>query len=316
MSKHSDDFRNLGPPVGPDANYLRLDRYLSAAFPFHSRREWKSLCNAGSVTVNGKPGRRNRRLNCGDQLAHFQPQVVEPPVNDQLYILAEMAGIIAIDKPANLPMHESGLYRHNTFVAILRRDFGAEWFPVHRLDRETSGVVICAATQDLRRRLSEAFVQHHVRKTYRAILSGLPEWEETTVTAALKTASTHDIPHKVAAEDGAAAVTRFRVAERSPAGALVDVFPVSGRGNQIRAHAAWLGHHIVGDKVYHRDREVCAAYKEHGDTALVQAAAGGCRHALHAHGIEFRHPDTQREISVVSPIPDDFRAMWAAQSRY
>ncbi len=303
------EYRSLGPELGPEAENRRLDDFLGKSFPFRSRTEWKSLCNSGQVLVNTQIARATRRLKCGDLLAVFHPQGAEPVVDDQLRFIIEDRGILAIEKPANLPMHESGFYRRNTFVALLHASFGKEWSPVHRLDRETSGIVICAATQDLRRALSEAFLSRDVKKSYQAILAGSPTWDDIHVDQPLGKTTSFAIPHKQIAGDGEEARTDFFVRERALDAALVEVRPLSGRGNQIRVHAAWLGHHIIGDKVYHQDKRVCEAYKERGNTLDVQQLAGHTRHALHAAAIAFTHPEGGNFLCQ-SPLPQDLYQLW------
>ena len=305
------EYRSLGPMLGPEAEDRRLDDFLGKNFPFRSRTEWKSLCNDGQVLVNAQKARATRRLKCGDTLSVFHPQSAEPEVNDELRFIAEDRGILAIEKPANLPMHESGFYRRNTLVALLHRDFGKDWSPVHRLDRETSGIVICAATSDHRRSLSDAFLSRAVAKTYLAILAGAPTWEQISVDRPLGKTSSFAIPHKQVEDLGEEARTDFSVRARACAGTLVEVRPLSGRGNQIRVHAAWLGPHIIGDKVYHQDRLVCQAYKEQGDTPEVQKLAGHSRHALHAAKIEFAHPEGGKFLAE-SPLPTDLTRLWQA----
>jgi 23S rRNA pseudouridine1911/1915/1917 synthase len=303
------EYRSLGPMLGPEAENRRLDDFLGKCFPFRSRTEWKALCNDGQVLVNAQKARATRRLKCGDTLSVYHPQSAEPEVNDELRFIFEDRGILAIEKPANLPMHESGFYRRNTLVALLHRDFGKDWSPVHRLDRETSGVVICASTSELRRSLSDAFLARDIAKTYIAILSGTPTWEQISVDRPLSMSTSFAIPHKQVDDSGEEARTDFVIIERAQVGTLVEVRPLSGRGNQIRAHAAWLGHHIIGDKVYHQDRAVCQAYREHGDTQQVKQSAGHSRHALHAAKIEFAHPKGGK-FTAESPLPADLIHLW------
>ena len=303
------EYRALGPMLGPEADNKRLDDFLGKNFPFRSRTEWKFLCNEGHVLVNAQKARATRRLRCGDTLSVYHPQSSEPEVNADLRFISEDRGILAIEKPANLPMHESGFYRRNTFVALLHRDFGKDWAPVHRLDRETSGVVICASSTELRRSLSEAFMSREVSKLYLAILSGTPVWDQITVDLPLGKTTSFAIPHKQVEDLGDEARTDFFVIEKGKSGTLVEVRPLSGRGNQIRVHAASLGHHIIGDKVYHHDRLVCQAYKDYGDTVEVQKLAGHSRHALHAAKIEFTHPEGGKFIAD-STLPPDLKQLW------
>ncbi len=160
------EYRGVGPPVQTADAGMRLDRYLGLKFPFRSRQQWKEQCELRKVRINQQCAKASTMLRHGDVIDVYHPQTDEPEVDINLKLLCERSGIMAIAKPANLPMHESGLYRRNTFVTLLRCNFGREWSPVHRLDRETSGVVICAATAGLRQQLSTMFATKEVTKTY------------------------------------------------------------------------------------------------------------------------------------------------------
>jgi 23S rRNA pseudouridine1911/1915/1917 synthase len=305
------EYRGLGPPLGPEAAQQRLDRFLAAGFPFKSRGEWKQLCERGELLVNGRPARADRRLQAGDRLAVFHPLAKEPEVDARIALLAEAAGVMAVYKPGNLPMHESGLFRRKTFTAALAAEFGAEWAPVHRLDRETSGVVLCAATPALRRRLSFDFETRAVAKTYLAIVSGAVTWQELSVDQPLFQDPAAPVPRFCCDPRGVPAQTEFRVVERAAAATLLAARPRTGRPNQIRVHAAWAGHHLLGDKIYHPDPAVYATYHREGDSPAARLLAGFPRHALHAAAIATRHPETGQSFQAESPLPSDLSALWA-----
>lgn len=306
----SQDLRGLGPPLGLNAEGKRLDQFLAQEFPFKSRDAWKAACRDGELFVNGVRARATRKLRAGDRLAVFHPLASEPAVDDRIAFLKEDDGLLALFKPANLPMHESGFYRRNTFVAILQKRFGAQWAPVHRLDRETSGVVLCAASPELRRSLSLDFETRAVQKNYLAILEGGVSWSTLTVDQPLALTQHDDLPVVVTAEDGQASVTEFKVIAKSAKASLVACTPRTGRTNQIRVHAASIGHHIIGDKVYHPDASVRAAYRRLGDVSSVQAMAGFARHALHAADITVRHPFSGESFHASAALPEDLELLW------
>lgn len=304
------EYRGLGPPLGPDAEAQRADLYLARKFPFNSRPQWNRICRDGELLCNGRPIRPAHRLRQGDLLQVFHPIDAEPEADTALELIAEAAGVMAIFKPGNLPMHESGYYRRKTVDAVLAEKFGPEWSPVHRLDRETSGILICAATPELRRKLAETFATREVEKTYLAIVRGTTSWDELHVDQPILLPEDAARPRYVVDPNGYPAVTDFVVARRAAAATLLKALPRTGRSNQIRVHAAWAGHALIGDKVYHPDDSIYAAYHRLGDVPEVHAMSGFKRHALHAAEIKLRHPETGKVFAVESSLPGDLQELW------
>jgi 23S rRNA pseudouridine1911/1915/1917 synthase len=150
----------------------RLDKFLGRAFPFHSRTGWKELIERGEVLVNSKAKRGSYALGPGDEIFYFQPAEKEPEVNTTIHVVWEKDGVAVVCKPPNLPMHEGGAYKHNTFHRVLHENLGPEWFAIHRLDRETSGIVICANNKEARNALTAQMLAHGIKKTYYAIAMG------------------------------------------------------------------------------------------------------------------------------------------------
>lgn len=309
------DYRGLGPPLGPEADAQRVDHFLARKFPFNSRPQWNRICRQGHLLCNGRPIRPAHRLRQGDLLQVFHPLDAEPEADLSLEFIAEESGVLAVFKPGNLPMHESGYYRRNTVNAVLAERFGPEWTPVHRLDRETSGILICAATPELRRKLCEDFATRAVAKTYLALVQGSPDWDELHVDQPIFLPEESERPRYVVDERGANAVTDFNVRGRAPEAALLEAKPRTGRSNQIRVHAAWAGHALIGDKVYHPNDAIYAAYHRLGDVAEVHAMSGFRRHALHASEISLQHPESGKTFSVSSPLPPDLADLWLALSQ-
>ena len=309
-----DEYRNIGPTTGPTARGQRVDFFLAQHYPFHSRAAWKEACQRRELLVDGRPVRPSHRLRGGEQLAIYHPLTSEPEVDERIELLAEMNGVIAVYKPGNLPMHESGDFRRRTFAALLAKRFGPEWHPVHRLDRETSGILVCAASPTLRRQLSWLFEEQSVDKRYLAIVRGVTSWEQCTLTGAIAPDPNAARPRYVIHPSGLPARSDCQVVARAAAATLVEVRPRTGRTNQIRVHLAHAGHALLGDKIYHPDPQVYAAYHRYGDCSESRSLAGFPRHALHATRITLRHPDCGREFAVTSPVPADLAALWAQYS--
>jgi RluA family pseudouridine synthase len=260
--------------------------------------------------INGKAVRATYRLKSGDEVCYFLPQESEPQVNRKIAVLWRDAGIMAVEKPSNLPMHEGGRYRLNTFYELLRSEVGEQWAAVHRLDRETSGIVICAGTKDLRNQLSAEFRQRTMKKSYLALVKGVPADDDFTVDAPIGDASQTIFRQKKWVEsDGLPAVTRFRVLAKGCYHSLLEAQPLTGRTHQIRVHAAWSGYPLVGDKKYHPDESVYLDYMDNGLTEKVLEAVEGERLCLHAALLSFRRPHSEGIVTVECPMPADMRAI-------
>ena len=141
--------RKLGPAIKDDKCGYRLDEYLAQHFPFFSRSGWQREIKAGAVFVNDVPARKPaQRLKLGDELCRLHPFEEEPEVNTNIKVIWNDGDVAAVYKPAGLPMHESGRYRRRTVAGVLPQVLGPSWGYVHRLDRETSGILLCARTSE------------------------------------------------------------------------------------------------------------------------------------------------------------------------
>lgn len=249
------------------------------------------------------------------------PDAAPPPLPDVLY---EDEHLLALNKPAGLLMHAVGQRWSYSVVGLAREARpGLDVDIAHRLDRETSGVVILVKSLDANRRMRDLFQDRYVSKTYHAIVRGNPEWEEhncdlplgsihpksetLSATAAADTVELRQ-GHVV---DGAAASTRFRVLTRLPDAnlALVECSPATGRTHQIRAHLECVGFPILGDKLYGQPDSVFLEALRRGPTARVRRAVGFPRQALHARAIAFPHPFTGQTLRVSAPLPADMQAV-------
>ena len=166
------NYRNLGKFVTTTDAGSRIDGYLAKNFCFLTRSGWSQKLRLGQVLVNLNPVKSSYRLRENDKICYFCPPWFEPQVNEKIKVIWEERGIMGVYKPPNLPMHEGGKYRKNTFHELLRGEIGSEWSAVHRLDRETSGLVLCAGSSKLRNSLSQALRSRKIQKTYVAIVQG------------------------------------------------------------------------------------------------------------------------------------------------
>jgi RluA family pseudouridine synthase len=211
--------------------------------------------------------------------------------NAELTVIFSDEHIVVVDKPAGLPTLPDGYDKAAPhLLQALAPQFGRLWI-AHRLDRGTSGVMVVARSADAHRSLNTQFDRRIVKKTYHALITGEPPWDEYTVRLPLR--ADGDRKHRTVVDHGKGkpAVTPLRVLERFGAYALVEAKPETGRTHQIRAHLAALRLPVLGDPLYG------AAAAENGPID---------RTALHAHSLAFHHPATLHAVSFKAPYPPDF----------
>lgn len=227
------------------------------------------------------------------------------------WIVAEDENVIVFNKPGWLVCHPSKNGPWSSLVGAAREYLGLDRLHlVSRLDRETSGVVVLAKNHQEASRLQTALAQRKTAKRYLAILEGSLT-EERTVDAGLgpDTRSAVVIKQKVTfSRAGKPSVTRFRPLYSRNAASIVEVVPVSGRKHQIRAHADWIGHRVVADKIYGADAEFYLEFITQGWTSNLEAHLPMQRQALHAYEIRFDLDDRFRQW--LAPVPEDLRECW------
>lgn len=305
-SSWSEETRRLGLPIDERAVGLRLDEYLAGKFPFFSRAAWQREIFSGVVLVNGSRARKPaQRLQMGDELRRLHPFDEEPEVDTNMPILWCDGELAALSKPAGLPMHEAGYYRRRTVAGVLPEVLGAGWTPVHRLDRETSGLLLCARQPSIRAKLTEMWTHKQVQKTYLGITNGVPKQDLWSVDLPIKSERYERTNRSEISDFGDPAITAFRVLSRGNAASLIEAKPLTGRTNQIRVHIAAVGHPLIGDKVYGADPSILELYRKEGNSMRVQNLAGYPRHALHAWKLSLEHPISRREIHLECPLPED-----------
>ena len=290
-----------------ESRAARLDQFLAAAHPEISRSRWKQLIEAGRVALNGAPVlKANAALAPSDELRCTLPDP-EPvglvPTDIPLAILYEDSDLIVLDKPAGLVVHPAPGHAADTLVnALLHhcadlQGIGGELRPgiVHRLDKDTSGVLVVAKNEQAHAALVAQFSSHSIRKEYLALVWGAPKKPSGTVELPIGRHPVHRQKMAVT-EKGRSAVTHYEVLAAGPLASLLRVRIETGRTHQIRVHLAHLGHPVVGDTTYGRAR--------HGLPAELQIP----RQMLHAQVLELVHPRTGRPLVCTAPPPPDFLA--------
>ncbi len=223
-------------------------------------------------------------------------------------ILYEDAFFLVVDKPAPLPVHPVGRFKEKNLLSLLIKDLrpGGEGLRiVNRLDSETSGVVLVARSGAMAGKLGILFEQRQVVKEYHAVVFGTPEAKEGTITASL--GLDVESGHNIRTEDprGETAQTDYQVLSSAGGYSLLKVMPQTGRTHQIRAHLSFLGHPIVGDKIY-IDPRIFERYIHEGWQENMRPVVKAERLLLHASRLEFRHPVTGDLVKFASQIPPCF----------
>jgi RluA family pseudouridine synthase len=270
---------------------------VCAVFPHVEREYWSGRFAEGLIVDRDRrPVEAERRVRAGEQYLHRQPATREPDVNVAIRVLYEDAAIVVVDKPAPLPLHASGRYNRNTLQWILNEVYAPQKLrPVHRLDANTTGVVVLARTRQFARPLVEQFAAGTVEKVYVARIAGNPSADEIQCDAPIASEQTKLGGRAIDAK-GAAARTEFRVLRRFADGStLVEARPRTGRTNQIRLHLAQLGWPICGEQAYLGAGRI-------GETQT--HAVGDPPLCLHARRIEFTHPTSGERVTFESGAPD------------
>ena len=286
----------------------RLDRYLQAMIPKLSRaRIQTAIRERVTVSWHRRP-RPSLTVVPGGEVTIFFPEIVEPEVPALPRTIHEDAAILVADKPAGLLVHPTHSCLRNNLVHLLRAAHpGVPLALAHRLDRDTSGVIVLTKTVEAARSLAGQFERREIEKTYLAAVQGRMEPESGTIAAPLGVARRLQVIFKRSTEGDRAqhARTDFQVLGRGRTASLVLLAPRTGRRHQLRAHLAAIGHPIAGDRLYGlTDRD----YLRHLRGRLpedARLALGAERQLLHAHRLRFRHPETGRVVTYASPMPED-----------
>ena len=313
--EHSSAIALLSFVVEPNYAGWRLDKYLCAKIPRLSRTRVQEII-AKDLTAS-RPLKPSTLVTAGLAFTLRKKVRTEPdvPAAEATREVFRDEALIVFDKPAGLPIHPTARYHHATFVEQCKVRYGPDFpvHPAHRLDRETSGLLVCARTPLASRRLSDAFARGLVQKEYLAIVEGQPPADSFTVDAAIAEGTALiRIAVRIDEALGRAARTDFEVLRRFAKGsdtfALVRCLPRTGRQHQIRIHLRHAGYPIVGDKMYGPNAEFFDRFSKHALEEEAWLSLRLKRHALHASRVELRHPASGQTVAFDSDLPADLKA--------
>jgi len=295
----------------------RLDRALADAVPTLSRERLKSLIRSGAVEAAGQPVRDPATKVRGEEA--FRVAVPEPtaahnePQDISLKVVFEDEHLLVVDKPAGLVVHPAAGNLDGTLVNALLHHCGGSLSGiggvarpgiVHRIDKDTSGLLVVAKSDVAHEGLARQFAAHSIDRRYLAIVNGVPRSAQGKIDAPLaRSAANRKKIAIVEGSRGKRAVTHWRRLQPLRDAALVECRLETGRTHQVRVHMASIGHPLVGDPVYGRAR------KTHGK--LLKELQFH-RQALHATALGFTHPVTKHRLSFSSPMPPDMQELFNA----
>lgn len=281
----------------------RLDTFLARALPEISRSAAVRLTETGNVLLNGRPGRKNDRLNPGDRVEVTvpEPKPVEIPATPmELEIVYEDEDVAVINKPKGLVVHPAPGHTDDTLVNGLLYAMGEELSGingeirpgiVHRIDKDTSGLLAIAKNDLAHAVLASQLKDHTMARTYEAVVCGVMKEDSGTVDAPIGRHPTDRKKMCVTQRNSREAVTHWEVVARYRGYTHIRCRLETGRTHQIRVHMAYIGHPILGDTVYgHKKPEL-----------------GQTSQCLHAGSLSFRHPRDGRPVLVFAPLPEYFQ---------
>lgn len=324
MSIEIEPFRDLSFIVNPEQADLRLDVFLAQADASFSRSQIKNAIEEGDVTVNGKPPKVSQHLKAGDVVElHLEAAIdaLAIPQDIPLNIIYADASIIVINKPAGMVVHPAPGNPDNTLVNALLfhchdlSGIGGVLRPgiVHRLDKETSGLIVAAKSDEAHRSLSAQFEKHEVHKKYIALVWGNVKGQSGEIFLPV---GRHPVDRKkmsTKSRRGKDALTLWKVRERYGTATLLDVEIKTGRTHQIRVHLTERGYPLIGDMVYGSPSKLQTIK----DAALKSQLKLFQRQALHATQLSFLHPQSGERVVFTAPLPEDMenlRALFRAAS--
>lgn len=313
------------------AHGWRVDHYLARLFPNFSRAVFQRAIDQQAILVNGLPvAKPSRKLRVNDILSVRLPDEADqtlPPEDIPLEILYEDDQLVVIHKAAGMITHPGKGNYGGTLAGALQfhfdtlSDVAGKTRPgiVHRLDRDTSGLLVVAKDNQVHHRLSAQFERREVHKEYRAIVWGVLDRDRGLIDTFVRVHPQAREKMTVCEPGGKArqAVTEYHVLERFAEFTYVQLLPQTGRTHQLRVHMKHLGHPIVADRLYGGRTALARSYLDPNQPRHIQGrqvpaeGAGGddvliCRQALHAYRLSFQHPATGRSMQFEAPFPADF----------
>jgi 23S rRNA pseudouridine1911/1915/1917 synthase len=310
--------------VGGSIKERRIDKYLHGRFSNFSRAMIQKQISSGAVRVNGQIVKPSFKLSIGDKIELTLPEPPSkeiPPEDIPLNIIYEDEDIIILNKQADMIVHPARGNTHGTLVNALtfysdELSSGlGEFRPgiVHRLDRDTTGVMVVAKNDTAQWKIAKQFENRQTKKSYLAIVHGIPELTADRINAPLGVHPKIREKYAIRPEIGKEAVTFYEVLESFRGFSLLRLTPLTGRTHQIRIHLSYIKHPIVGDDMY-GGKLVYPWQLKDAEAAVEEPIIS--RVALHAHSLEFRHPTTDEMMKFEAPLPQDMQSLLEMLRKY
>jgi len=280
---------------------IAVTEYLAGRFTYRTAREWAGVIGEGRIFVNGAQCREEDFIKAEDTISYDPGEFEEPDADLAYSIIYEDEWIIGVNKPGNLLVHRAGISFRNNLAYLLRcknDPLYPECHPVHRLDRDTSGVVLVAKNSEQGGIFGKLFTGGSITRKYKAVVAGCPDLKTPFV-----------IDGAIAADKGTDGPCRFKVDEGGKLAStvveevehfdrlsLLTIRPVTGRTHQIRVHLASIGYPVMGDKVYGANKDNIGGHQ-----------STPTRQALHCESLSFIHPHTKTQCTIAAGLPDDIK---------
>jgi UPF0176 protein len=292
-----DNFRPISVPTNCES--ATLIEFLGMVLKHVPASEWIDLCQRGLMLDRSRrPVVPDHIVHAGERYFQKLPATVEPDINTKIEVLHEDEAIVVLNKPAPLPMHPGGRFNRNTLQYILERVYYPQKpRPAHRLDANTTGLVLITRTRHFASKLQPQFARGEVVKTYLAKINGTPAEDQFTCDSPISSEPSEAGTRDIDLAAGLPSRTEFCVIKRfADNTTLIEARPITGRTNQIRAHLWQLGFPIVGDPVYLPNAQMTR------DTQTLDLTSAPL--CLHAWRLEFFHPLAKQRISFEAPAPE------------
>ena len=307
---NSGQFEQIEVPfkVEPHHSGLRLDEFMKTRLPRYSRNEIHNIIETRLV-------RKVRKLKKGtivrtsDEVVFLYDKKEEVVQDVDIPVLYEDDHLLIVNKPPDMSVHSNNPWGKNDLIQQLRRQRNSrELYLAHRIDRETSGIVLIARSTTIASKLGEAFVGRKVEKEYTALVFGEIADDKGVIDLPISgdEKSIVRVKMRVGNESGAPSVTEYTVLKRLNGFTMVNAKPKTGRQHQIRVHFASIGHPLVGDKIY-KDERLFLRFIEDGFTKELKKELLLSRHALHASTLSFKHPVSGITLKIEAEMPEDLR---------
>lgn len=284
---------------------LTLLEFYAQRYRHSSGTEWQARIETGQVTIDGRQATPDTVLKQGQNLAYHRPPWQEPTVPLTFDVLYEDADVLAIHKPSGLPVLPGGGFLEHTLLHQVQQCFPQGTpFPIHRLGRGTSGVVLMARSQQARAALSQQMRNRQIQKVYRGLIgpeqTTHPLEEQFEITQKIGKVPYPELGYIYAATPkGRPAHSACTILQRRPESTLLVVTITTGRPHQIRIHLATIGYPLLGDPLYVAGGQPQSTSPEERSRPV----PGDCGYWLHAFSLQFIHPTSQERVKVVSEPP-------------